>query len=83
MHGAGTRGTTGKNLAALGKEAAKLRSVLVVNESGLVHAELANFSAATGLRIVLIKRPGSGTSFLKNQMSSNQNGSSPSSSSSS
>ena len=65
MHGAGTGGTAGKNLAALRKEPAKLRGVLVINESGLVHAELANLSAATGLRIVLIKRHGSGTSFFK------------------
>ncbi len=65
MHRAGTGGTTGKNLTALREETAKLRGILVVNESGLVHAELANLSATTGLRIVLIKRHGSGTSFFK------------------
>ena len=51
MHGAGAGSAAGKNLAALGKETAKLRSILIINERGLVSTELANLSAPAGLRI--------------------------------
>jgi hypothetical protein len=51
MHGAGTGGTAGKNLAALRKKTAKFRCVLIIDERGLVRTELANLSAAAGLRI--------------------------------
>ncbi len=83
MHSTGTGCTAGKNLAALGKETAKFRSVLIINVCSLVNTELAYFSAATIFRIVFVKSHDDGTSFSKIQMKSDQNGSSPSSSSSS
>ena len=58
MHGAGAGRAAGENLAALRKEPTKFSGVLVIDERRLVHAELANLSAAAGLRIgsILIKR---------------------------
>ena len=55
MHGAGTGGTTGKDLAALGHVTAKLCSILIVDAGGLINAKLANFSALAVLGIVFIK----------------------------
>ena len=69
MHGTGTGRTAGENLAALGKEPAKFCGILIVNISGLVHAELAYLSAATGLRIGFIKRH-----FLEPPLQSNKTG---------
>ena len=68
MHGAGTGSTAGENLAALGEKAAKLRGILIINKSGLLRTELANLSAAAGLRIVFIKRHCSEPPFRSNQI---------------
>ena len=55
MHGAGTGGAAGQDLAALGQEPAELRSILIIDERGLVHAELANLPAFAVLGVVLIE----------------------------
>lgn len=51
---AGTGGTTGQNLAALGNVAAQLGSVLIVNLLDLVHAEGTDLSALTSARTSII-----------------------------
>ena len=55
MHCAGTGGTTGKDLAALGHEAAELSGILVIDSGSLIYAKLANFSALAVFGIVLIE----------------------------
>ena len=55
MHGADAGSAARQDLAALGHEAAELGGVLIIDERGLVHAELANFSALAVLGVVLIE----------------------------
>ena len=55
MHCAGSGGTAGQDLAALGHITAQLCGILIVDAGGLVNAKLANFSALAILGIVLIK----------------------------
>ena len=55
MHGADAGGAAGQDLAPLGHETAQLGGVLVVDEGGLIDAELANFSALAVLGIVFIE----------------------------
>ena len=55
MHCACTGGTAGKDFAALRQIMLESISVLVVNKSCLLLAELANFSALAVLGVVLIE----------------------------
>jgi len=45
MHSAGTGGSAGQNLATLGKIAAELCGILVIDRLSLIYAECANLSA--------------------------------------
>ncbi len=53
MRRAGAGRAAGQNLAALGREPAQLRRVLVVNGGCLVHAERANLSAQIRTSLVI------------------------------
>ena len=53
MHGAGTGGSAGQDLAALGHIAAKLCSILIINVLALVNTELAHFSALAILVVTI------------------------------
>ena len=77
MHSANAGSTTRQDLAALGHVTAKLGGVLIVDEGSLINTELANFSALAVLGIVLIESQSCILLII------NQNGSSPSPSSSS
>jgi len=48
MLSAGAGGAAREDFAALGKEAAKLHGIFIINELAFVHAELANFFALAG-----------------------------------
>jgi len=51
---AGTGGTAGQYLAALGEEAAKLGGVLVIYMLALIHAKLANLFALAVLVVLFL-----------------------------
>ena len=54
MSGAGTGGTAGQNLAALGQVTAELRGVLVIDAGHLIRAERSNLLALTRTHTLLV-----------------------------
>jgi len=58
MLGAGSCGSAGQNLAALGHEAAELCGVLIVDVLALIDAELANLPALAVLTLITIESQG-------------------------
>jgi hypothetical protein len=54
VSGAGTGGTAGQNLAALGQVTAELAGVLVIDAGHLIHAKCANLSALAGANTLFV-----------------------------